>query len=286
MCTEVDTDADCSALLPVAFRDRPVLWHGREIQILTDTIIDPQKMRQNGEKATLKGVTPCKTSCHFSTSGTQTVGIGYINGMCTSFAEALDEANHIKSFARDDILIEGVYNHSNGSLIDLLEIIFLNYNDLAPITANLLLENWTRFHEENRDNPHAKYLQFGHSMGGILMKVALKKASPEIRNRIIAVTLGTAYIIPDDLCFKSVAYASKSDLVHYGQDAHQRLIAAFCEEEERLQLLNALTQSKSKLILLEPHPEARGLDHGILSPTNFDVIEHWVSTHLTRKGNY
>src|SRR5581483_1318038 len=124
-------------------------------------------------------------SCHIETEGFKYLHlrIGFINGMNTTFEEAQSHLEHIRKFT-GGMSVEGVYNHSNTALADAVEIFTLNYAGFAPRTAELLIENWTRFHEENINTPDAKYLQFAHSMGTILTRDALAQVPQEIRDRI------------------------------------------------------------------------------------------------------
>ena len=225
-------------------------------------------------------------SCYVQTEGTKYHGvrIGFINGMNTSFEAGKSHLYHVKKFA-GDMSIEGVYNRRNTLVVDSSEIFLLNYAGFAPVTADLLLENWTQFHEENKDNPDAKYLQFTHSMGTILAEVALQKAPQEIRDRVIVVAMGPAVIIPEGLCYKSFHYASKKDIVHYGENLY-KLFLASSNESEREELLKQLIESKRRLILLDSHPDATGIDHDFESPTFDERLKHHIDEYLKQKGKY
>jgi hypothetical protein len=228
-------------------------------------------------------------SCHVQTAGVKMPGMGsgFINGMNTSFFEHVSHLDHIKKFA-GDMSIDGVYNHSNGAVADVGEIFFINYPGIAPVTSDLLLENWTRFHEENKNNPDAKYLQFTHSMGNILARDALMKAPKEIRDRVIVVATAPAAIIPKWLCYDSYHYASKRDVIHYGEDLHTHFTAEYYDESERQDLYNRLLENKQQLILLDPHPGAKGIDidHKCESPTFDEVFERHFNEYLVNKGQY
>lgn len=239
-----------------------------------------------------KPVSPPTRSCHVETEGVTRpgIGIGLIPGMNTSFEGSMSHLNHIKNFA-GEVKVEGVYNHSNTGAGDFLEIISLNYLGVAPVTGALLLENWTKFHEANRDNPHAKYLQFTHSMGTILTRNALLMAPHEIRDRVIVVAIGPAAIIPEGLCFDSIHYASENDLVHYGEVIHTLLLAGVNTESQQTelfqaQLLQQLWENRDRLVLLPPHPEATGLDHDFESPTFEKQIARHVQEYLNSNGQY
>ena len=205
--------------------------------------------------------------------------LGFINGMNTSLVEGY---SHLKYTQRSagDLASQGVYNHSNGAIGDLFEIFALNYAGIAPITADLLIENWTQFHERNKDNPNAKYLQITHSMGNILAKAALQRAPAEIRERVIILAIAPAVVIPKGLCHKSFHYASKNDIVHYGEDLHTLSTAGFDDEPGRKELLEQLAENKQRLILLDPHPDATGIDHDCESPTFKERIDRHIQDYL------
>ena len=226
-------------------------------------------------------------SCHFQTDGMKFkgLGIGFINGMKTSCVEHWSHLNHLKKHA-GELSIQGVYNHSNSTVVDLLEIFALNYGGIAPITANLLLENWTQFHEENKDNPRAKYLQFTHSMGTIQTKTALERAPQEIRDRVIVVAIGPAVIIPENLCFDSYHYASKKDGVHLGENIVTLGAVGSLNQAWQREAFEQLIENKKQLIILEPHPDATGMDHDFESPTFEKVIKGHMEDYFTNKGQY
>ncbi len=233
-------------------------------------------------------------SCHIGTPGwtRQGMSAGFVNGMNTSVDEAYSHLENLGKFS-GGMAMKGVYNHSNGFLADILEIFTLSYNGISPITADSLLEDWIKFHEENKNNPNAKYLQFTHSMGTILAKNALMKAPKEIRDRVIICALGPAIIIPADLCYKSFHYASKLDRVHLGQNISTLLLGAgnlaSLEGEDRADILNRLQEDKERLILLEPHPDRDpndGWDHSFQSPTFDDVKKDILQDYINRNGQY
>ncbi len=228
--------------------------------------------------------------CHVETEGVKRpgIGIGFIPGMNTSFEETMSHLNHLKKFA-GDLVIEGVYNHSNGAFIDGLEIFILNYNGIAPVTEGLLLEKWAKFHEENINNPHAKYLQFTHSMGTILAKDALQVAPQEIRDRVMIVAIGPAAIIPDGLCFDAQHYASDKDVVYLGEELHlfwATGIGTHPLEAETIQveLQQELLKNREKLIILPSQPDATGIMHDFENPIFLDAIDLHISNYLNKYG--
>ncbi len=222
-------------------------------------------------------------SCLIKTEGVKKPGvqIGFINGMNTSLSESINHMEHVRQFV-GDLHVEGVYNHSNTPPVDMAEIFLLNYAGIAPNTGKLLVENWSGFHEENIHNPDAKYLQVTHSMGNILTKDALQMAPQEIRDRVIVVAIAPAVIIPAGLCYDSFHYASKKDVVHYGENAHTLLMTGFNEEPEQKEMLKQLIENKNRLMLINPHEEATSIDHDFESRTFEEIIEYHIEEYLKK----
>ncbi len=224
-------------------------------------------------------------SCLIKTEGVKKPGvqIGFINGMNTSLSESMNHMEHVRQFV-GDLHVEGVYNHSNTPPVDMAEIFLLNYAGIAPNTGKLLVENWSRFHEENIHNPDAKYLQLTHSMGNILTKDALQMAPQEIRDRVIVAAIAPAVIIPQGLCHDSFHYASKKDVVHYGENAHTILMAAFNQEQDQSGMWNQLRDNKERLIILEPCANAEGLDHDFESGTFGKTFKDHITEYLSKRA--
>ena len=85
---------------------------------------------------------------------------------------------------------------------------------------------------------------------------------------MIVKAIAPAAVIPKALCFDSFNYASKSDIVHQGEDLAAYIAGGFDESgTDRLEFMKNVAKNKEELILLEPHKEAEGLDHGFQSLT-------------------
>lgn len=233
-----------------------------------------------------KAVSPhTETSQKFSTPGIRVSNcrIGGINGMNTSLAEAISHANYLNEIASNHS-IDWVYNHSNGVAKDLAEIFTMNYAGYSPNTEKLLRETWIQFHEENKNNPNAKYLFFCFSQGTIHAKNTLLSLPEEIRKRIIIVAIAPAAIIPKDLCYDSFNYASKKDIVPLGEATFASIVGS--GQDGRSELLQTALDHREQLIYLDPHPEATMLDHEFQSPTFADIIQTYVDDHISKNGEY
>ncbi len=212
------------------------------------------------------------TSQVFRTEGIQRrdFAVGGINGINVSLYESIRHAEYLAQFA-NGLSVTWIHNHSNGVLVDLGECA-LNFSGTSPNTKNLEREQWIAFHEANRDNPEAKYLQYCHSQGAVHIQNTLKSLPREIRQRVIVVAIAPAAIITDDLCYRSFNYASKLDKVY--------LAEMMCKSLCDLELGKQALENIEHLILLEPHDGATGIDHDFESPTFAKTILYHLESYL------
>ena len=187
-----------------------------------------------------------------------------INGMNTSLEQALSHQAYLRSLTGNLAAIDFIYNASYHLVIDLLEILALNYHGLSPNTAQLLYETWQEFAKNHPGDQ--KIFVPCHSQGAIHVYNALLLSPPELRNRIIVVTIAPAKIVPTAICCKSYNYASKLDVVHYGELLKMPLLDS--DDPNFFEDLEKILAERAELILLEPHPDATGIDHDFQSPPN------------------
>ncbi len=230
-------------------------------------------------------------SIYFTTEGADVDGmlITTVNGMNNTIALAKSNAEHIRSLTRNNIKVHGTYNHTNGGLIDGIEIMTLNYPGYSPITEDLLIDKWTEFHEKHKHNPFAKILHICHSQGAAHTKNALMKLPEEIRNRIIVVAIAPAEVVPRELCYDSFNYASKKDIVPYGEVLHGSFRASFMSEEDGADLLNIIAENQNQIIWIEPDENATGFDlfnHDFQNPIFIPVIKARTQDYIDHKGEY
>jgi hypothetical protein len=226
-------------------------------------------------------------SIRYETSGIdrKDIKVTIANGMYTSLKQALENAEHVRKFALD-LKINGVYNHTNGPVLDFFEILALNFMGYSPKTQDLLIEEWTEFHEMNKDNPYAKCLHYCHSQGALHTKNALMRLPKEIRDRIIVVAIAPATVVPRELCFDSFNYASKRDFVPLGEAMIRHWGATTLEEFERIEILDKIDSDRNQIIWLDPDSNAPLLDHSFKSSTYSDVIEIRIKEYIKCNGQY
>ncbi|MBX9838518.1 MAG: hypothetical protein K2X69_09425, partial [Silvanigrellaceae bacterium] len=140
------------------------------------------------------------------------------------------------------------------------------------------------FHEIHKDNPNKKLVQTCHSQGAIHVYNTLASLPKEVTDRVLVINLGGARVIPDRMCYKAFNYASKNDIVHYGEI----VFASFLDpsDMESSDLMQTLIQDRKELVFLDPHPDAEGIDHGFDTPTFEDVLGKHLNTYIERNGEY
>jgi len=211
------------------------------------------------------------------------LGIGLIHGLGNFLPDAIDHAEYLSSLSGGRS-IEAVYNKSNTPPVDVLEAGLVNIPGNSPNTANLLQENWVEFHQQNVDNPSLKYLQVCHSQGAIHVRNALASAPEEIRDRVVVVAIAPAAIIPKKLCYDSVNYACKTDIVPYAEVVASGVIdyaqsAGFKKTQEAL-------EKQAQIIWVDPHPDSKGMGHGFQDPTYLEQIERHIEQYKIKNGEY
>lgn len=226
-------------------------------------------------------VTKPDTSRYIQTEGTlfKDKRIGFINGINTKEHEGLAHTQYLQKLA-NGMSIDFTYNQTHSIPIDAIEAAALNLKGYSPNTANLMRQTWTAFHEENLDNTK-KYLHICHSQGAIHTKNALKGLPEEVRNRVIVVAVAPAAIVSKALCYEAYNYASSKDLVPYAE-----LASAIAEQLSPLPngRLNEALEARKQLIILDPHPDATGIDHDFQSLTFLEVIKKHIDLHLCSNG--
>jgi len=264
-------------ILPSLLANPERSWIGNFLETIGKGMIEPDLLNPAPSKEP-------ETSARYITGGNWDIrlGIGSTNGMNTTLDEAASHANYLAKFASNQN-IDWIYNRSHGPLIDLAEIFTLNYAGRSPNTGQLLIDTWTEFHERNAEQPQAKYLQFCHSQGAIHVRNALANAPKEIRDRVIVVAIAPGAVVPKNLCYQSYNYASKKDIVPFGELVYASALDT--NEFGTSKLVETALENRDELILLDPHPDDTGIDHDFESPTFKDRIIYHINQYLTTDTN-
>ncbi len=203
-----------------------------------------------------------------------------MNGINTTKAEAASHQSYVQKLAGQKV--HWVYNRSHGAILDLVEVFSMNYLGFSPNTAKELQVNWAAFHERNLGNPDEKLFHTCHSQGAIHTYNALRNCPSEVRDRVIVLAIAPAKIIPREMCYRSYNYASKKDIVHFGE----LVTAGFFNSSEtgNSKYMEIMLENREQLILLDPHPGSTDIDHDFQSPTYRRVIIDHLKKYLQR-GN-
>ena len=188
-------------------------------------------------------------------------GIGFINGINNSIAEAQGHALMLSRYAQG-AKIQGIYNASHHVSMDVVECIAGQCGaQMAPV--QLLKNQWNHFISTHTS--HSKFLQICHSGGAIHVKNALLTSPESVRQRIIALAIAPAAIIPKRLCYKTDNYISRRDFVTH---------------------LDVFGKIKfgSELHILEPHPNANLWDHEFVSPTFERILKDRIQNYIDNYG--
>jgi hypothetical protein len=203
-------------------------------------------------------------------------------GIANTLPEGDGNASHvIRTADRSNINIRHVYNPTHGVAADLSECaanIFLRF---TPNCAKDLGKCWKEFHLTHLDNPKAKILHICHSQGAIHTLNELLVTPKEIRDRIEILAIAPAVPIPRELCSNVQQFASKNDLVpKIGPIARAIADSRMNPFSLLPNILNAFDQIQQ----LEPHPDAKGMDHDFRSPTFRKHIQETLQNFWDREN--
>ena len=229
-------------------------------------------------------------SGYFYTQGVCKDGrlITHINGIGNKEQDALSSGNYLNTLSPGNLRIDGIYNRTNGIILDVAEALFFNYLGYSPVTKDLLIRKWTEFHEKNKDRPDAKILHFCHSQGAIDTYNAIEELPKEIRDRLIVVSIAPARIIPDEMCFRSHKFASEKDFVHLGDilcSCWQSTLQGKSEKDIMEKYAKAI-KARDELVILKAHEGAKGPDHEFQSPTFTPIIEEILKEYEDHEGKF
>lgn len=187
--------------------------------------------------------------------------ISFINGINNSKKDSMGGARFISGLG-NGVKVNGIYNASNGFLLDVAECMTGHTGIRAP-TAELFRNHYTDL--ALKYGSDANFLHFCHSGGAIPTKQGLELLPPSIRNQITVVAIAPAVIIPEELCYQSFNYVSKRDFVTH------------------LDLMGKVRYG-DQLEMLDPHPNAGFFDHSLQSPTFKKLIDLHVNGYIKSHG--
>lgn len=228
------------------------------------------------------------TSRVYKTDGQERddICITFSNGINNTFEFAKSNAEHIRSLCPVDVCIHGVYSKTNSAIIDAAEVAFLNFVGYSPKTRALQIAEWKEFHYKNLHRPNAKIMHVCHSKGGLDTINTLQGLPKEIQNRIFVISFGSADYVPNELCFRSINYASEKDFVPFVQVLMRSLYASALGEKMQGHYLNNIWDNYNKTIFLKADKDSSFFDHEFISKTYVSVLQFHLKDYISRNGEY
>lgn len=199
-----------------------------------------------------------RTPASRHTVGTgESLGVYFTNGMNTLLEGILSHAKMLSDLA-GGILIQCIYNPSNGFFHDFFRVFHSLNFDMASNVISELHDEWNQHFEKFGMTP---LLQICYSEGTTNVRNALMCYNPELRKLIDVLAIAPSAYIGKDLCRNVYHYVSARDFVPWF-DFRGRM------------------NNQDTTIVLKPHKNANFWDHDFQSPTYQKVISHHIERHL------
>ena len=184
--------------------------------------------------------------------------ISFINGINNTFDDATQSTLYLSDLT-GGYNINAVYNATHGLGVDVAECIMGLLQGVATTPVSMLHQDWNN-HFAHSDEI---YLQFCHSQGAILTKMALESYPEDLRQRIDVVGIAPAAYIPKELCHS---------VVHY-EAAWYRDFIPRISISDRWQCCDTAQ-------VVPSHPNAPPFDHRFSSPTFKKYIADQLNLYL------
>ncbi|MCB1181740.1 MAG: DUF687 family protein, partial [Chlamydiia bacterium] len=192
----------------------------------------------------------------------ENIAIGFINGVWNDFDSAYNNAKYLSKLT-GGYNIHSVYNATHGKSPDLKECrMGLKYTATEPV--RLLHKMWNSYFEKS--SVDAKFLMVCHSQGAIHVRNALLDYPPELRKRIIVVTVAPGAYIYQKTC---------AQVIHYRNASIKRDFIPHIDK-------SGADREQDTIINLVSHPEAAFFDHEFQSLTYQDALVRRLNEFLVR----
>ncbi len=191
---ELNVKSDTERLIRALHRNQCLNAPGIEISVYSDLekdAITPSKPFDLGREELERGQ------------------ICLLNGLANAFQDAYKSASELSTECAQGKNLHCVYSATVGTAWDFASGLLCQSNTITPPVLHLL-DLWQDFFEEDQDS---KFLQICHSRGAIEVNKALELLPPELRQRIIVVTLAAACLIPEEKAYKVKNFVIESDPV-------------------------------------------------------------------------
>lgn len=205
-----------------------------------------------------------------------------INGICTS-REDVEQYKKVFSRMASDYPIDWIYNKDIGLVRGASDAFFnqMLSRQTGP-SGKKLVNQWKFFDFANKENPEAKLLHLCHSQGVLITRNTLKTIPPDLADRIITIAVAPPDLIYNEDCYTAFNIISKKDKVPYAKCIYESVMYMTEEGAEAYRMERA--GKSCTVIVLDPHPDATGMDHSLMSPTYTKMLVHLV--HKYMKGGF
>lgn len=196
----------------------------------------------------------------------------FTNGVNNTEAYAKESCENVMaSLDLTRVNIDLFYNHSKGSIADLKECLF-DKSEISSKISRQLIPHITNFLDKD---PSRRCLIICHSQGATKVENALKFLPERHKLKVYVIAIAPATIIRrKELGISCINYLSKRDFVPFFSSGAWK----------------SLQGNLPEVVFLNPHKNAKLLDHSFRSPTyakhlNDEINEFFKNTRSLNGGN-
>jgi hypothetical protein len=197
----------------------------------------------------------------------QSVRIGYVNGMLTSYDQSRFDAFALSDKVAHGYNIHGVHAATTtDATTDVAEILLEMSGVLTP-PVRLIHETWQKFFQHA--DSEQLFIQICTSKGAVHVKKALESFSNEsLCRRIVVFAIAPAVLMPKGRCLKAYHYIIPSDTVPY-------LITSHIPE-----MKSRMAGQDSDIIFLQDHEDG-SISHNIHGSSYMERIPKDILKYLS-----
>jgi hypothetical protein len=197
----------------------------------------------------------------------QSVRIGYVNGMLTTYDQSRFDAFALSDKVACGYNIHGVHAATTTDAITDVAEILLEMSGVLTPPVRLIHETWQKFFHEAKSDQ--LFIQICTSKGAIHVKKALETFSDaSLRRRIVVFAIAPAILMPKESCLAAYHYIIPSDTVPY-------LITSYIPE-----MKSRIEKQESDIIILQDHEDGT-ISHNIHGSSYMERIPKDISKYLS-----
>jgi RHS repeat-associated protein len=191
-------------------------------------------------------------------------GMGFINGINTTYSEAIEGASYLSKLSGEWNL-GGVYNPTFNPASDVISYLADRMHIRTTTQETKLHRQWDLYFDTR--TTETPYLQIAHSRGCAITNNALLSYNKERASQVMVFAICPAAYIKNEICHSAFHLVSRNDK-----------IPAFAAL--------GINKSSYTIKVVEPHNEAsKILDHALFSPTFTSAIHFFLNQYIEDYGN-